>query len=122
MNNILETAIKNKIAIEMIEYLGEDSIEDVPYNIEYSHAYTKLIDDKSTQEEILEYAMNFGLEFESDKKPYQMLTIATMIIFERYFNDDFVCSPFTIEQFKRSLKILKVDIWDVLEMKYVFNM
>lgn len=119
MNNMLETAIKNKIAIEMIEYLGEDSIEDVPYNIEYPATYIELMDE-NTRKEVIEHASHFDLQ--SDGYYQQTLGIATMKIFIRYFDEDFTNVTFTIEQFKKALKLLNIDIWDVLEMKYILHM
>ena len=103
----------------MIDYLGCDSIEDIPYSIDYPATYIELMDE-NTRKEVLKYASHFDLK--SDGYYQQTLGIATMKIFIKYFDEDFTSVTFTIEQFKKALNILKVDIWDVLEMKYIFHM
>ena len=122
MNAELENAIKKKIAIEMIGYLGYDSIEDLSYNIQYPIMYKELIKDKETIDEIANGYKEYGFDNADNMTFEQAMTVATVIVFEKYFSDDFECDPFTIDQFKAALKILKLDVFDVLEMKYIFNM
>lgn len=121
MNTVIEKAIKFKIAIEMIDYLGNDGIEDLPYNIECPIGYAKLINNKETMKEINNSYEKYGFDG-TDMIPNQVMTVATMLVLEKYFDEDFVHSPFTIQQFSTALKILELDVFDVLEMKYIFNM
>lgn len=130
MNNILETAIKNKIAIEMIEYLGNASIEEIPMTIQYAEPYEHFLKEEQTTSEIIDYATSeYGLQYGWDRHsenfyipPEEMLGLATEMIFYKYFDEDIIFNTFTIEKFKKSLKLLRIDIWDVLEMKYICHM
>lgn len=122
MNVELENAIKNKIAIELLDYLGYDSIEDLPYNIEYPISYKTLMRDDETKNEIEDRYKQYGFNNTDYINFTQEISIATMNVFEKYFDDEFACKPFTIKQLKEALTILGIDIWDVLEMKYMFNM
>lgn len=122
MNTVLEMAIKNKIATEMIDYIGYDNIEDLPYNVKYPIMYKELIKDEETINEIMNGYKEYGFDNADNMTFEQAMTVATVIVFEKYFSNDFKCTSFTVDQFKTALTTLRLDVFDVLEMKYMFNM
>lgn len=122
MNTILETAVKNKIATTLIDYLGRDNITSIPDTVEYPAEYRFLLKDPETESEIKELCKEYMFRDYDTLDFLQISYVITSAVFEKYFNDEFISMPFTIEQLRKALDILGVDIWDVLEMKYLFNM
>ena len=122
MNPILETAVKNKIATTLIDYLGKYEISSLPDSVEFPEQYKFLIQDQETMSEITELCKEYEF-IDCDSLDFLEISYAiTTTVFENYFDDEFISKPFTIEQLKKALDILGIDIWDVLEMKYIFNM